>query len=189
MIGNEEFAVIRKVSNLYSGVGGNNKSLTNSLPTGGCCLQIHVTGSPTTPSTTIVGTADKIPNTTEVIGTIDSIGIAYSYKLWTAITTFNTNYTTITIYPASETGELISNNNTTTIYIKGRSYIVNPNQFRGLYQEVGGNTYKAYRALEFDKRFTLLEEDKIVISGKTYTVRNIEDTGRHSRQAFLGIER
>ena len=187
MIGNEEFLVTRKVPNLYSNVGGNNKTLTYALPSGGCCLQFQGVGNGT--SVTVVGTADGVAATTEVITSFDSLLIGYSYKNWTAITSFSTNFTSITIYPASSTGEIIYSDVTTILYIKGRSYIVNLNQFRGVYQETAGKTYKSYRALEYDSRFTLVEEDQIVISGKNYTVKNVEATGRHSFQAFLVIER
>jgi len=191
MIGNEEFLVTRKVPNLYSNVGGNTKTLTYTLPSGGCCLQFQCVGapaSPAVPSVTIVGTADGIA-TTEVITLFDTLLIGYSYKNWTAITSFSTNFTSITIYPASSTGEIIYSDVSTTLYIKGRSYIVNLNQFRGVYQESAGKTYKSYRALEYDGRFTLIEEDQITISGKVYTIKNVEATGRHSFQAFLVIER
>jgi hypothetical protein len=188
MIGNEEYIVTRKVPYLYSGVGGNDKTLTYVLPTGGCCLQFQCVGVAGT-HVTIVGTADGIPSTTEVISVFDTLKIGYSYKKWTVITKFSSDFTTLIIYPASSTGEIISSNVTTTLKIKGKTYIVNPNQFRGLYQEVAGNTYKAYRALEYDKRFTLIPEDKITIYGKQYTVKNVEGTGKHSFQAFLVIER
>lgn len=190
MIGNEEFLVTRKVPNLYSNVGGTDKTLTYALPSGGCCLQFQGVGTPSGGATvTIVGTADGVAATTEVISVFDSLKIGYSYKNWTAITKFSSNFTTLTIFPASSTGEIIYSDVTTTLYIKGKSYIVNLNQFRGLYQETAGKTYKAYRAIEYDKRFVLIEEDQIVISGKTYVVKNIESTGKHSNQAFLVIER
>jgi hypothetical protein len=198
MIGNKSLTITRAYKTIYSGKGGNNKTtVIVSPPSHGCYLQFQI-GAGHTGSVKTYGTVAG-SSTTETITTFDTDGIGYSEKLWTAITRFDitvmsgitdiSSVTDILIYPANKSGDIITLTTTSTFNIICDHYSVNINQFRGIYPEVSGERFKAFKQIEYDGRFTLLVEDKTTIGDKEYTIFNIDNPETDFYVAFAGASR
>jgi len=182
MIGSESYTVTRPYSYLYSGASGTNKTPTTTPPTGGCCLRIEGVG--TAGTVKIYGTYGGVV-TTETISTFDTDKVGFSYNKWTAITKFDiTTFTSVVIYPASSSGEKIRLSTSSTFVLMCDSYDINETQFRGEYIEYGGKTYKTYKAIQYDDRFTLQFDDKVTIDGIDYRIVSIKSDRKGGKLAF-----
>lgn len=174
MIGSESFTVLRPATFLYSGLSGSNKTPTAQPPSSGCYLRAEGVG--TIGTITIIGVVGGAP-TTEVMSTFDSEKVGVNAKLFTSITTFSiTGFTSVIIYPATASGDKINlpSSSYTTFNILADSYDTNLNQYRGQYIDFAGTTYKVYKTLMLDGRFTLLPGDLITIGGKQLKVADVE---------------
>jgi len=198
MIGNKELTITRPNTYLYSGIGGTNKTASVQPPTKGCYLQYQI-GAGHTGSVKAYGTADGTSSANETISTFDSDGVGFSYKLWTAITRLDISVlsgstdvsalTTVKVYPANSVGDIITLSSVSTSTIICDHYSVNINQFRGIYPEVTGERFKAFKQIEYDGRFTLQVEDKVTIGDKQYVIFNIDNPEDDFYVAFAGASR
>jgi len=187
MIGSEAYTVSRPNKYLYSGVGGANKIISVQPPTDGCFLRIEGTG--TVGIITITGTATDA-STTETISSFDTDKVGFSVKKWTALTKFtSTSFTSLIIYPSTESGEKLQLSSSSTFQFLCDTYETNLNQFRGKYFEYGGVTIKDYKGVLYDDRYTLQEDDQITINGKTYTVALVSKQHHGLNSALLIIWR
>ena len=176
MIGSESFTVIRPNTYILNSAAGVDKVPTAQPPTGGSYLRLEGTG--TVGNVVVTGVATDGGTAETILSTaFDTDKVAVSLKKWTSITKVTINsFTLLVIYPASSSGDKINfgSGSTTTFNIIADSYDTNLNQYRGAYQEPLGTTYKVYKTLMLDGRYTLQINDLITINGKQFKVADVE---------------
>ena len=174
MIGSESYTVTRNYSYLFSGAAGTTNVPVTTLPSGGCYLRLEGTG--TTGNVVITGTATDAAITETILSTsFDTDKVAVSTKKWTAITNISVaSWTNLVVYPATTSGDKINLSTGTTFTMMCDSYDTNLNQYRGEYIDVAGKTYKVYKTLMYDGRYTLQIGDLITIGSKQFKVADVE---------------
>lgn len=179
MIGSEQFTVIRPSTFIFSGTAGAVKVPTTQPPATGCYLRLEGLITGVAGNVIITGTATDNSVTETILSTsFDSDKIAVSAKKWQTISNINiaASWVSMVIYPASTSGDKINfgSGSYTSFSILADCYDINQNQFRGYYQELGGEVNKSFKGLMYDGRFTLYAEDLTTIFGKQYKVVDVE---------------
>ena len=173
MIGSESFVVNRPNQFYYSGVGGTDKVITVQPPSGGSYLRLEGVG--TVGNVTITGTCtDGSTSETVLSAAFDSEKVAFPLKKFLTLTKFtSSSLTSLTIYPASESGERIKLSSYATFNIIADCYDRFLSEFSGQYNEYAGQKNRTYKTLMYDGRFTLQRDDLITVDGLQLTVVDV----------------
>jgi hypothetical protein len=173
MIGSESFVVHRPNQFYYSGVGGTDKVISVQPPTGGSYLRLECVGTPG--NVTITGTCTDGSTTETILSTsFDSEKVAFPLKKFLTLTKFTSaSLTSLTIYPATESGERLKLSSYTSFSILADCYDRFLSEQSGQYTEFAGFRNKTYKTLMYDGRFTLQKGDLITILGDELVVADV----------------
>lgn len=184
MYGSDSLTFQRPNTYLYSG-GSGTKTLTNSLPTGGCYLRCEASDSEG--SVVITGVSGG-STTSETISSFDASYVGVGTKKWTSITSLViTGFSSITVYPATSTGSKLLLTSTSNITVRGTLYSEtrSARNLGDFTKDVGEYILRS-KTFQYNPRlYTLQLKDKITLEGDIFEVKYLNNLTTEITEAVL----
>jgi len=188
MFGSDLLIFQRPDTYLYSG-GSGSKTLTVSLPTGGCYLRCEASNGGGTVK--VIGISNGVTST-ETISSFDASFVGVGTKKWTSITSLTiTGFTSITIFPATSSGSKIVLSSTSNVNVRGTLYSdARTTGNVGDFTKDVGEFILRSKSFHYNPRlYTLKLKDKIVLEDDTFEVKYVNNLTSEESEAVLMMGR
>lgn len=187
MIGNKQILTRSLISYFYSGGDCTDEEPEFQPPTGGCYIRCDV-GSGGDGSVTIEGTYGG-EEVDETISSFDSEGVAIGTQRFDTITaisaTLEEGTDSVTIYPASEAGDIINQTTYSESYIRCNWKYTSSTSANKVVVNVGGKQIEAEIEIRYNKNQNINLEDLLYIDGSWFKVDQIHQESRATKLAYL----
>lgn len=187
MIGNKQILCRSLVSYFYSGGDCTDEEPEFQPPTGGCWIRCKVEAGGDG-SVTIEGTygGEEVDETLE---SFDSEGVAIGTQRFDTITaisaTLEEETDSVTIYPASETGDIINQTTYSESYIRCNWKYTSSTSANKVVINVGGKQVEAEIEIRYNKNQNINLDDLLYIDGSWFKVDLIQEASRATKLAYL----
>jgi hypothetical protein len=187
MIGNKQILTRSLTSYFYSGGDCSDEDPEFQPPTGGCWIRCQVAaggdGSVTVEGTRLGEDVD------ETLTSFDSEGVAIGTQRFDAITAISVTLAegtdSVTIYPASETGDIINQTTYSESYIRCNWKYTASTSANKVVVNVGGKKIEAEIEIRYNKNQNINLEDLLYIDGSWFKVDQIHQESRSTKLAYL----
>jgi hypothetical protein len=186
MIGHNQILMRSLVQYFYSGGDCEDEEPLFQPPTGGCYLRLDA-GSGGSGTIVITGTYAG-EDIEETITSFNSEGIAISDNRFSTISAIDVTLedsSSITIYPASEIGDIINYSTYTSSYIRCNWNYTSSTANNKVEIDVGGAMVKAEIKIEYNKNYDIKRDDLLYIDGSWRKVGVIQTASRSQNIAYL----
>lgn len=186
MIGKNQILMRSLISYFYSGGDCEDETPLFQPPTGGCYLRLDA-GSGGSGTIVISGTYSGV-DVEETITSFDSDGIATSEHRFNTINSIDvtlSDSSSISIYPASETGDNINYSSYTSSYIRGDWSYSSNKASNKLVINVGGEKVESEIEVLFNKNYTVVRDNLMAIDGFWHKVELVNNFSRSTKIAYL----
>lgn len=189
MIGNKQILIRSLVSYFYSGGDCTDEKPEFQPPTGGCYIRCDA-GSGGDGSVTIEGTyGGEDVDVDETLTSFDSEGVAIGTQRFDTITaisvTLEEGTDSVTVYPASETGDIINYTTYSESYVRINWKYTTSTSANKVVVNVGGKKIEAEIEIRYNKNQNINLEDLLYIDGSWFKVDQIHQESRSTKLAYL----
>lgn len=187
MIGNKQILCRSLVSYFYSGGDCEDEEPGFQPPTGGCYIRCDV-GSGGDGSVLIEGTYGG-EEVAETLTSFDSDGVAIGTQRFDTITaisvTLEEGTDSVTVYPASETGDIIDYTTYSESYIRCNWKYTASTSANKVVMNVGGKQIEAEIEIRYNNSQNINLDDLLHIDGSWFRVDQIHSESRATKLAYL----
>jgi hypothetical protein len=187
MIGNKQILCRSLVSYFYSGGDCEDEEPEFQPQPGGCWIRCQVAAGGDG-SVTVEGTRSG-EDVDETLESFDSEGVAIGTQRFDTITaisaTLEEGTDTVTIYPASETGDIINYTTYSESYIRCNWKYTASTAANKVVVNVGGKQIEAEIEVRYNKNQNINLEDLLYIDGSWFRVDQIHQESRAAKLAYL----
>lgn len=186
MIGTKQILIRSLVSYFYQG-GDCESEEAEFQPPGGGCWVLCDAGEGGSGTVIIAGTAGG-ESVEETISSFDSEGKVVSSYRFTAVSSIDVTLigsTEITLYPASETGDIINYTTYSESYIRCNWKYTSSTSANKVVMNVGGKQIEAEIEIRYNKNQNINLDDLLYIDGSWFKVDLIQEASRATKLAYL----
>jgi len=187
MIGNKQILARRLVSYFYSGGDCADEEAEFQPQNGGCWVRCEVEAGGDG-SVTVEGTREG-EDVDETLTSFDSEGVAIGTQRFDTITAISVTLAegtdSVTVYPASETGDIINCTTYSQSYIRCNWKYSSSTANNKVVINVGGAQVECEIEMLYNKSFNIKRDDILYIDGRWYRVGLIQELSRATKKAYL----
>ncbi|MCK9520861.1 MAG: hypothetical protein WC329_08445 [Candidatus Omnitrophota bacterium] len=187
MIGNKQILIRSLTSYFYSGGDCSDEEAEFQPPTGGCYIRCEVEAGGDG-SVTIEGTYGG-EDVDETLTSFDSEGAAIGTQRFDTITaisvTLEEGTDSVTVYPASETGDIINYTTYSESYVRINWKYTSSTSANKVMMNVGGKQIEAEIEIRYNKNQNINLDDLLYIDGSWFKVDLIQEASRATKLAYL----
>lgn len=187
MIGNKQILIQSLTSYFYSGGDCTDEEAEFQPPTGGCYIRCDA-GSGGDGSVTVEGTREG-EDVDETLTSFDSEGVAIGTQRFDTLTAISATLAegtdSVTVYPASETGDIINYTTYSESYVRINWKYTTSTSANKVVVNVGGKKIEAEIEIRYNKNQNINLEDLLYIDGSWFKVDQIHQESRATKLAYL----